>query len=309
MEKYVLIRLDLRQIRYFLALYQEHSITRAANRLNVVQPAVSMQIRRLEGDYGVELFDRTSSGVFPNRIADNLYEKFSRIMEEAEAAHQYLLTATGKVSGELRVGIPPSIAFGPAHAFLLRYQRDFPEVSVHLSEGYSSNLVEWLLNNELDFAVLSTEHGNARLIENPLVEEALVAIWSGDIEIDVSEGVSLECIADLDLVLPSKRNLLRALIDEHFASNGHNLIPKLEVDSFSVVARIVQNGNFATILPKTCAQEIVAGTSLLSAPLNPMLSRRLVAAYPSNRTMSPAAEAFVDVLANELSEYQFGVDG
>lgn len=298
----MLIRLDLRQIRYFLALYKEQSITRAAERLNVVQPAVSMQIRRLEGDYGVKLFDRTSNGVFPNEFGEKLYDSFSKIMTDAETAHQFLMTASGRFFGDVTVGIPPSLALGPAHTIVTKYRERYPEVTLKVVEGYSSNLVEWLGSDELDLAVLSTEYSGTRLAEIELINEPLVLLRSaGERQSETEKDeVAAGQLAKLALVLPSQGNLLRTLIEEYFSEHSVELSPSLEIDSLGTVIRLVQEGGLATILPKLCAMEVAASSSLTVSTLTPRLNRKLVVAHRSKRPLSPAGDAFVNVLTETL---------
>ena len=104
--------MDLRQIQYFVALYEEKSITKAARRLHVVQPAVSMQIRRIEADYGVTLFERTTSGVYPNQAANTVYPMCLEVLANVEKLRRTLRHGSGKIDGTINVGVPPSIAHG-----------------------------------------------------------------------------------------------------------------------------------------------------------------------------------------------------
>src|SRR5690349_681243 len=102
--------MDLRQIQYFVALFEERSITKAARRLNVVQPAISMQIGRLEKTFRTKLFERTSRGVIPTDIGRAYYGLCQKIMGDVHEARRYLQEAGGKVTGELNIGLMPSVA-------------------------------------------------------------------------------------------------------------------------------------------------------------------------------------------------------
>ena len=102
--------MDLRQIEYFVALYNERSITKAARRLNVVQPALSMQIIRLEKAFKAKLFERTSRGVIPTDIGRTFYGLCTKILGDVYEARRYLREANGIITGDLTVGLMPSVA-------------------------------------------------------------------------------------------------------------------------------------------------------------------------------------------------------
>src|SRR5688572_29288658 len=104
--------MDLRHVRYFVALYEEQSVTKAAARLNVVQPAVSTQVRHLEAEFGVILFERTPTGVFPTAVARSLYPICLEIQQSLADAQQLLQNAKGMITGTLTMGVPPSLAQG-----------------------------------------------------------------------------------------------------------------------------------------------------------------------------------------------------
>src|SRR5688500_532234 len=168
--------MDLRQMQYLVALVEEESITRAARRLHVVQPAVSMQIRRLEADYGVTLFERTPQGVYPNAIARQVYPLCIAILNQTDALRRVLREASGRLVGRLAVGIPPSVAQGVLARALLRFREQSPDVQLVVQEGYSASLVDWLVNGDLDFAVLSMIDGEKRLRYQPLATEELMVV-------------------------------------------------------------------------------------------------------------------------------------
>lgn len=295
----MLARLDIRQIRYFVALYEERSITRAAARLHVVQPAVSMQLRKLEANYGVTLFDRTSHGMVPSAVANELYGRFQHILGDVDAVHNLLLGANTKIFGDVAIGLPPSLAMGPVAGVVSRYCEAFPEVTLRLAEGYSANVVEWLENGEIDLGILSTDFGE-RLQTFPIAEDELVAVVPRETGQRLGESATLAQIAALDLILPSPRNLVRILLETHFVAADVPLVPKLTIDSLATVVHLVRSGRWSTILPRICAPELETTGNLALVPFDPPIHRRLVAAHSPRRAPSPAAEAFIRMLAEDM---------
>ena len=129
--------MDLRQIKYFVTLYDERSVTKAAVRLSVVQPALSMQISKLEDTYGAKLFERTSRGVVATDAGRTFYNLCQRILSDVDEAQRYFRDASGQVSGELTVGLMPSVANRVLPNVLAQYQANYPDVTLRIAEAYS----------------------------------------------------------------------------------------------------------------------------------------------------------------------------
>jgi DNA-binding transcriptional LysR family regulator len=293
--------MDLRQIQYFVSLYEEQSITKAAKRLNVVQPAVSMQIKRLEEDYGVKLFDRTSQGVYPTAIAKTLYPLCIGAMEAAGHARRALQAAAGTVTGELAIGVPPSLANGLLAEQLLEFKRRHPSVQLKVREGYSSNIVEWLTEGAIEFAVVSARENEERLRYHTLVNEELVVVTSRQNRIKKAaiRGVDL---AEFMLVLPSRQNLIRILIDAEFERAGFSVTPTMEVDSLAIVFDLISRPGWASILPTTAFRYDARAEKLQSFLLvEPTIHRSLAIAFDSRREISPAAQLLVTQLEEALA--------
>ncbi len=297
----MLITLDVRQIRYFIALYEEGSITRAAERLHVVQPAVSMQIRKLEAEYGLTLFDRTSQGVLPNEIARQLYKICLGIMDNIEAAHHFLVDANGRVMGDVAVGIPPTLALGTVARIVNRYTAKFSAVKLRIVEGYSSSIVGWLESGEIDIGILTTEYGEAKFSSRALIEEEIFAVVPSDHPIAKKDVVTGREFAALNVILPSEPNLLRRLIDTSFADAGIELAPNLEIDSLTSVLELVSHG-YVTLLPGHDMSDLLRRFGLQAIPVHePVTKRKLIACYSSQKLLSKAAEALIDVLHEDLT--------
>lgn len=298
----MLITLDLRQIRYFIALFEEESITRAAERLHVVQPAVSMQIRKLEAEYGLVLFDRTSQGVLPNDMAREFYKICTRIMGDVEVAHHFLIGAKGRVFGDIAVGIPPTLSLGLMARIVERHCERFPEVKLRIVEGYSSNIVDWLESGEVDVGILTDEFIEQRFSCLPLIEEDLVAVVAREGFAFLGESMTGAQFASLDLVLPSPPNLLRRLIDRSFTDAGIELAPRLEIDSLTTVLELLRGGRYATMLPGNSIVGVLGRSGLRAVRVHePTTRRKLIAAHHSQKLLSRATETFIDLLREELS--------
>lgn len=292
--------MDLRQVQYFIALYEEESVTKAARRLHVVQPAVSMQIRRLEADYGVALFDRTPQGVRPNAVARRLYPQCLDILEKVDLVRNRLRESAGRLAGKLTVGVPPSIAEGILPDVLVEFQKQNPEIQLIVREGYTANLVDWLVQGDLDFAVLTVLEDERRLRYQDLATEELHLVTSLETPIGASQIKGSDLVS-LKLVLPSSRNLIRILIETEFERAGLPLSPAMEVDSLSAVFGIIRRAGWASILPASALGSGERQRRFQSLRLiDPIIRRLLVVAFQPQREASPAAQLLIGNLESAL---------
>ena len=127
--------LDLRQIQYFVCLHKERSVTRAARLLNVVQPAFSMQIDRLEKRLCLSLFDRTAHGMIPTAAGEAMYRLSVPVLLDLKNANQQVMELSGKVLGKIAVGIIPSITNSVLADVLQRFGDNYPDVAIRIDEA------------------------------------------------------------------------------------------------------------------------------------------------------------------------------
>jgi LysR family transcriptional regulator, nitrogen assimilation regulatory protein len=293
--------MDLRQIQYFMALYEEESITKAAKRLHVVQPAVSMQLRRLESDYGVILFDRTPQGISPNAIAREMYPLCREALQNAGRLRDLLRAASGKLVEDLSIGVPPTLASGVLGPLLVAFHEKNPCVRLRIREGYSANMLEWLIQGDLDLAFVIMADVDRRLHYRTLATEDLVVAIGRDTvwEPEEIEGSDL---AAFKLIVPSARNSVRVMIEASFTQAGLTLHPAMEVDSLVTIFSMLRAPNWASVLPRSAVVGEGQRKHLRAVRLvKPSVQRSLTVASQSHRALSPAARLFIDQLEASLN--------
>jgi LysR family transcriptional regulator, nitrogen assimilation regulatory protein len=288
--------MDVRQIRYFIALYEERSITRAAKRLHVVQPAVSMQIRKLEMDYGLSLFERTTHGVIPNALAQQLYPLCQKVLGDLGVASTFLKEAKGKITGSVSIGVPPSLAHSCLADIVAEFCVQYPDVRLIVHEGYTVHLLEWLTDGLLDVAVVHGVDSERRLQVTPLMTERLIVAMAKDTAAG-RKAIAGADLSSLRMALPSGENLTRLLMDGAFLSEGMTLEPAVELDSLAAVLNLIRLPGWATILPGSAVTVRHTGEDIARLTLTrPTISRSLVVATRPGTEMSVAAKLFVGQL-------------
>lgn len=147
--------MELRHLRYFLAVAEEGNVTRAAERLHISQPPLSQQLKDLEHTLGVTLFVRSPQGMALTAAGEAFRDEARHIVQAAEHARQVAVRASLGQTGTLRVGFTSSAAFNPVVAGTLReFRRQWPNVQVQLEETNTTRLTEGLLHHKLDAAFL-----------------------------------------------------------------------------------------------------------------------------------------------------------
>ncbi len=217
--------------------------------MNVVQPAISMQIGRLEKTYKTKLFERTSRGVIPTDTGRAYYALCLKIMGEVHEARRYLQEAGGKITGELSIGLMPSVANSVLPGVLAEYKASYPDVTLRIVEAYSGSLVEALLSGRLDLAVVNNMGSFNGAAIAPLFRDYLVLVTRFSRSSKMAPEIPAHRLPDFKLVLPSKRQGMRLLINSMLASSGIVLKPEIELNSLGPTLDLVRTSEWATILP------------------------------------------------------------
>lgn len=292
--------LDLRHIQYFVCLYEEGNVTRAARRLHVVQPALSMQIRRLEKRLGVDLFERTPRGVVPTPAAESMYRLYQPILLDLRNASQLMMELSGKVTGKIAIGIIPSITNSVLADVLSRFGATYPDVEIRIDEAYSGTLIDWVAAGDLDIAIVNGTRRKSGISTHPLVEEELLLVERRSTHGRL-EPIAFQGLKDIDLVLPSRRHGIRIIVDELAEQQNLQIVPKIEVDALAPTLRLVAEGALTTVLPAIAARRAAVDMPLqIRRIVEPTPRRQLVYAYRARRPLSLAVKSFIDLLGEEL---------
>ncbi|HYM04690.1 MAG TPA: LysR family transcriptional regulator [Stellaceae bacterium] len=293
--------MDLRQIEYFVSLYEDGNVTRAARRLNVVQPALSMQIAKLETEFGQKLFERTSQGMVPTAAGRTMYRLFLPVLRELAHARQQMTSFGGQISGRVSVGLLTSVTHSVLSDSLARFAADYPEVEVSVAEGYTTTFVDWVTSGQLDMAVINLPRRTVGLTVEEILEEELVLVTGSGTTIPVASPVSFADLPRLKLVIPSKRHGLRGIIDSHAEAEGVDLAPRLEIDAIHSIADLVRKSDWVTVLPAIGVFRGLADGSLRAHRIvAPRIVRKLALIHHPRRALTPAARKLAEVMAVDL---------
>lgn len=293
--------MDLKQLRTFREVADSGSLSRAADRLHLAQPALSRQIRLLEAEIGLPLFARHGRGMQLTEAGMALLERIDGPVRQLERAIDEVRSLAGAVAGQVALGMMPTIATVLAGPLARRVALEHPGLSLRIVEGYTGHLVEWVQRGVTDATLLYGPAPALHLRVTPLLTEEMVLAGAAGSGIG-PEPVPFASLAGRRLVMPSRQHGLRRIVEAAAGRARITLNVAFEADSFGVLKELVMSGIGEAVLPRSAIREEEAAGRLRSAPLvRPVPRRQVVLALPTDRAPSRATALVLALLAEEVA--------
>jgi len=295
--------MDLRQLRTLVHIVELKSFTGAAQRLRIAQPALGLQIRKLEEELGVQLLVRHSRGVDPTEAGQILYEHAVNLLNDAEKAKQAAMAARSGRRSRVSVGMTPSAAHLVAEPFIARCAAELPEVQLALLEDLSSVLIEWIATDRMDMALGDSEVWPSKLDVAPLYREGFVMLGPVGALPDLKSHITQSQVFDLDLILPAQPHGARRRLEAAAAEAGRVLRVVLEVQSSTLLTALLRQGLGFTILPAVVASRMAAQEGFVLLPIvEPEMIRTQSLITSPRRAYSPTEKAVMALLCEVAVE-------
>jgi LysR family transcriptional regulator, transcription activator of glutamate synthase operon len=292
--------MELRQLRYLVALADERHFTRAAAREHIAQPALSQQIRRLEQEVGLALVERTTRRVTVTEAGQILVARARRILSEVDSATAEMQALAGVRTGHVMVGTMHTMGPVDVSVALAVFHQRHPGVELTVREQSSEELAEMLRDDGLDLAFLSVtermeSHG---LGLHQLVSEELVVVLPRDHRLAARGTLRMAELAGEHFISYREGARLRELLTIAAHHAGFEPQIKLESNESERIKRLVARDMGVAILPRSDAER--PGTDVAMATLTePALRRDITLACREGRRLAPAAAEFL-ALSKEL---------
>lgn len=292
--------MEFRQMQYFLCLAQTGHVTRAARQLNIVQPALSMQIAKLEAQLGQKLFDRSARGVTLTIAGEILMRLVAPIIRDVDRVKQEMTKLDGRIAGRVSVGLINSVAQSTLANSSARVAQAFPDVELTAHEGYSETLIEWVTAGQLDTAFINKPRRKLSLTMEVVLNEEMVLACRSSSATGIPSKLAFEHLSRLDLVLPSRRHGLRTILDDRAAEAKIELRPRLEMDTLTAICDVVSTTNLVTVLPSIALQHALTAGRVRAFPFRDRsITRSVVMISHPHRTTTPAARAVAAVFRQD----------
>ena len=261
-------------LRTLTEVVAQASFTRAARRLNLAQPTVSLQVRELEARLGVRLIDRLGKRAFATAAGRELIEHARRIAHENDRLLAAMRRHREGWLGQVRVGSSTTALIYHLPPLLQQLRASQPNLDLVVTTGTTSSIVDRLIRNEVDLGVVSLPVNDRLLQVEPLLDEPLVAIFAASVR-GLPARITPQYLHKQPLLLEFARAHVRAMIIEWLSLASIEVRPAMELDNLEAVKRMVAAGLGTSIVPIAAVSKENARHDLVARPLRPALARTL----------------------------------
>lgn len=293
--------ISLRQLRSFVAVYEEASFTRAATRENATQSGISQHVRAVEEELGIPLFERTSNGVTPTAGGGRYYTHAIEVLRLLEEASSEARAAASGISGSVRAGLMPMFTRAALPPVLERFLTDHPEIDAQIIEGYSGSLTDMVREEALDFALVPAGPSVTGLTVTHLVRDREMLVSGHGLGVKHGRPINLSDLPPLNMIVPGRANVRREKLEEYFETHNVKVARLLEMDAMMGTLELVALGEWVSILPGLlCVSDLEGRTRRISPIDQPPLYGDFVVIEPSRRPLSAQAKLFLDAIRTEI---------
>lgn len=292
--------MDLKQLSYFVHVADSGSFTRAATLLKIAQPALSRQVRQLEVELRQTLLTRNGRGVTLTDAGRRLLEHGRGILHQVERAREELGRIRGALAGRVAIGLPPSLSKVLAVPLIREFRRRMPEATLSISEGLSLSMNESLASGRLDIALLYNATSSAEVEVLPLLEEALFLVQrkpAGPAARTRPAAVPLRELANLPLVIPTRPNAIRMLVESEMANQGCHPTIALEIDGVAAILDLVADGAGSAVLSRHAVETSARPKAFVMRVIGkPPLRSKLSVAVSAQRPATLTQKAMLELI-------------
>jgi DNA-binding transcriptional LysR family regulator len=291
---------SVRQLRAFVAVYHTGHLSAAAEQLSLTQPAVTVLLRELEEKLGVRLFDRTTRTLRRTEAATEAIEYAQRVLSELEGLGASMAQLAGSGRGRVRIAATSTIAQTLLPPVVRRFQDAYPGVKLVIDDCAPDEFVERILAERVDLGLGTLEAATPGLVETVVLRDTLCAVAPASPVFVDGRTITWKQLAALPLVTVRAGYGVRRRIDQAAEEAGVTLQMVHEVSLLTTALALAASGLGTAVVP---------GSILVRAQYPQLASRRLVrpqverntaVVHKQERSLSPAAQAFAQLLAREL---------
>ncbi len=287
--------LSLGQLQTFADVIELGSFSAAADRLNISQPAVSLQIRQLEKHLGVRLIDRVGRRARPTAAGEELLI-YARQMEALarSAVDNVARFASGTV-GRVRLGTTGTACIHLLPSIMQELRQRFPSLDLMVQTGSTPKIIRAIEDNTIDVGLVTLPAAGRALDITPIITEELVAVAAAD-DTRLPQEVTPEALAQLPTIMYTSGGSTRWLMDDWFARAGFTLKPAMELGVEEAIKELVGAGLGYSILPAIAVGGPRDHLPVIARPLSPRLYRQLALVLRKDKPVTPGMRELMNRL-------------
>jgi DNA-binding transcriptional LysR family regulator len=295
------MNITIRQIQAFLQVAALGSFTRAAEKLHTMQPALSQQVRDLEAELGIRLFDRTTRRVELTEGGAEFRNIASKIIEDLEAAARNAHDLAERKRGRVVVAAPPLLAAALVPKAIVDFRAQYPGLSVRVIDARSDQIVELVQTGQVDCGIGTFHAGEEGISFTVLGRDNLMLFCARPHPLARRKAVNWNELDGLPLVTLTRESGIRLLVEIGYEAARIKLVPAYEVSLISTALAMVEAGLGIGVFP-TYAWAGARALDITAAPLAPAITRDITLITRSGRAIAPATSTFARFLRKATSD-------
>jgi LysR family nitrogen assimilation transcriptional regulator len=295
--------MDIKKLEYFVHVAEMGSFTKAASLLSIAQSALSHQVRQLEVELDQTLLHRNGRGVTPTDAGRRLLAHARGILMQVRRARDELTDTKDAMVGHVILGLPPTIAKLLTVPLVKSFRNSFPQGTFGVVEALSASVVEWLLEGRVDIGLVFNPAPLPSLEIRPLCDQDMFLVSSKATgRHRRSKSVPLRELPNYPLIVPSRSNANRMLIEAHLARLGLKPQIAFEIDGIASILDLVHEGYGHAVLPLSSLRGHIVGQSFTTRLImRPKLSIQLSLITSAQRPTTPLARESLSLIQKTVS--------
>jgi len=294
------MNVNLRQLRTYVCIARVKSFTKAAEILNASQPTLSAQIRELEDALNVRLFDRNTRAVALTPAGEDLFPAVDQLLTEFAQVMQRAQDVSARIVGRVSIAALPSVCSASLPLAIAAFRTQNPGITVKLRDAVADRALDLVCAKEVDFGV-SSMIDDPKIEFVPVTHDDIVAVLPLGHPLATSRTITLTQLLKYPLILMDRDSSVRHIVDAAFASIGRMIVPEYEATFMSSAVGMVRAGLGITLLP-TSAHEVIKAETVIRRVKHPALRRSVGIIKLRGRSLSPAANAFIELYARHARQ-------
>jgi len=291
--------MNLKRLEYFCQLAVLGNFTRAASKIGIAQPALTIAIQKLEQEVGLKLINRAEKNALLTAEGEVLYKLATQLLSQAKQVELELEELKELERGTIRFGVSAMMGSYYFPQVLTAFKQKYPNIKIHLVDQGTAALEKMLLNGELDLALVRGDLENPQLRYTELINEEIVAGMVSTHPLAAKKTLLLAQFCQQPLVLFHEGYFLREVVSHHSKKNHLTLDIRMETNLIELQKSLVRNEVGIT----TCLSRILQDEpKMTSVPFEPKIEFKLSLAWKKNHYLSKASKAFMTYLSSTLDE-------
>lgn len=287
--------MNLKRLEYFCQLAVLGNFTRAAHKIGIAQPALTIAIQKLEQEVGLKLINRAEKNALLTAEGEVLYKLSTQLLSQVKQVELELEELKNLERGTIRFGVSAMMGSYYFPKILTAFKQKHPKIKIHLVDQGTAALEKMLLNGELDLALVRGDLENSQLRYTELINEEVVAGMAKSHPLAAEQTLSLAQFCQQPLVLFHEGYFLREVVSQYAKKHHLALDVRMETNLIELQKSLVRNGVGIT----TCLARILQNEpQMTSIPFEPKIEFKLSLAWKKNHSVSQASKAFMTYLSS-----------